>query len=71
MLSYYLFLFCVFKINQLTFSIKGILKGGIDFTGKVGDLVAYNKDGETRIQTKGGATKEKIYTDPAKGGNKE
>src|SRR5690554_2962590 len=48
----------------------GILKGGIDFTGKVGDLVAYKRDGKTVIQTKGGATKEKIYTDPAMAGTK-
>ena len=48
----------------------GILKGGIDFTGKVGDLVAYKRDGETVIQTKGGASKEKIYTDPAMAGTK-
>lgn len=48
----------------------GILKGGIDFTGKVGDLVAYKRDGKTVIQTKGGASKEKIYTDPAMAGTK-
>ncbi len=48
----------------------GIIKGGIEFTGPVGNLVAYKRNGKIVVQTKGGATKKKIYTDPAMAGTK-
>ena len=51
-------------------SIMGIIKGGIEFTGKVGNLVAYKRNGKIVVQSKGGASKEKILTDPAMAGTK-
>ena len=38
----------------------GELKGAIDFKGKVGQIVAYRRNGKTVIATKGGASKEKV-----------
>lgn len=49
----------------------GIIKGAIDFTGKVGNLVAYKRNGKTVIQGKGGASKKRIYNDASLKGIKD
>ena len=48
----------------------GIIKGGIEFTGKVGNLVAYKRNGKIVVQSKGGASKDKFYNEPSMEGTR-
>lgn len=41
------------------------LKGPIQFTGKIGELVAYERDGEVILRSKSSLNKKRIATDPA------